>query len=149
MSLMCPTTIGGSGTRKTRIAGAVVIAFYALLGILAFTEAVSAQSTSKEAAGKITFVCSTENAIERAAAAAERGNTEVLKQLHKSSACRASNPKGVSLELITEDPRVELQFLSKNAGGAMFGVYSFDFGSEGTAWVIILLNPELNPYGEA
>lgn len=97
-----------------------------------------------ELAGIMTFVCSNQNAIEQVAAAAERGNKDRLKELHKGSSCKAKQAP-VKPEALT-DPRFDLHLLTENAGGATVGVYSVDV-SNGTAWIFVVLNPDYAPSG--
>lgn len=79
------------------------------------------QAQEREPAGHLTFVCHTDNAIDRAAAAAERGNWSILSRLHGSGVCAPSNAPLIKSFLTSE--RVLLKYRSETPKGTPFGVY--------------------------
>lgn len=120
----------------------IVFAIGALIAI-AFVGALigshDARSAEREPAGIVTFQCTNENAILSAAAAAERGEVETLKKLHKSSQCRVMQ-KPVAADFFAHD-RVTHHLTTTNAGGATLMVFELDV-DRGSTWLLLMVNPD-------
>ncbi len=123
--------------RRFAIALAALVAI-AVVGSLAGNHAKSAQPD-----GIIMFQCTNQNDIMVAAGAAERGHTDTLEKLHKSSSCVAAQPKPVT-EAFFDHERSTVHVVTENKGGATIAVVEVEF-EMGSTWLLVMVRPGLLP----